>query len=223
LAVCGAISSNSRYIGTSVISIMANKLSYRQDNPRYTRTLEDETPTAPPSQHATRIHTLGRAMTTRYYKKEKLGQGSFGEVWKAVDVDAGKFVALKLIKWPEQGLQSKEYEMLKREVECSASLSHPNIVEFISAQGWGGPHLEIFTRLKDGNIQTLIHNGLFIQDSRSTTCLLCHMLQALDHIAFRGIIHRDVKPENILYTCLPAGGYTFQLTDFGVCNVMTDA
>jgi serine/threonine protein kinase len=43
-------------------------------------------------------------MTTRYYKKEKLGQGSFGEVWKAVDVDAGKFVALKLIKWLEQGL-----------------------------------------------------------------------------------------------------------------------
>jgi hypothetical protein len=100
------------------------QLSYRQDNPRYTRTLENEMPTAPPSQHATRIHTLGRAMTTRYYKREKLGQGSFGEVWKAVDVDAGKFVALKLIKWPEQGFQSKEYEMLKREVECSASLSH---------------------------------------------------------------------------------------------------
>jgi serine/threonine protein kinase len=49
------------------------------------------------------------------------------------------------------------------------------------------------------------------------------MLQALDHIAFKGIIHRDVKPENILYTYLPAGGYTFQLTDFGVCNAMTDA
>jgi len=106
------------------------EISYREDHPRFTRTVDDETPTALPSMRATRIHTpvvqtagvQGRVKKIRYYKKKQIGKGSFGEVWKAVDVDTGKFFALKLVKWPD--LQSREYTALKREVEYSAGLSH---------------------------------------------------------------------------------------------------
>ena len=49
------------------------------------------------------------------------------------------------------------------------------------------------------------------------------MLQALDYLASQGIMHRGVKPENILYQALPDGGYTFQLTEFGVCSAIADA
>ena len=53
--------------------------------------------------------------------------------------------------------------------------------------------------------------------------VLPHMLQALDHIASQGIIHRDVKPENILYVTQPDGQYWFQLGDFGLCGRCVDA
>lgn len=99
----------------------------------------------------------------------------------------------------------------------------PNIVRYISAQGFGGEHLEIFTELKEGNIHDLIQKDLFIRDNDSATSLLHHMLQALDYLAFKGLVHRDIKPANIPYAPLPTGGYTFQLTDFGLCNAITGA
>ncbi|KAF1962523.1 calcium/calmodulin-dependent protein kinase [Byssothecium circinans] len=210
---------------------LKKQISYREDHPCFTRTVDDETPTALPSKRATRIHTpavhntaaQGLAKQIRFYKKTMLGEGSFGEVWRAVDVDSGDLFALKLVKWPDHGLHSHEYTMLKREVETLAAMSHPNIVEFISAQSLGVKHLAIFTQLKEGNIEDIIKKDVFIRDRDSATSLLRHMLQALDYLAFNGIVHRDVKPANILYTSLPAGGYTFQLADFGLCNFIVDA
>ncbi|KAF1951794.1 hypothetical protein CC80DRAFT_186068 [Byssothecium circinans] len=63
-------------------------IASREDHPRFTRTVDDEIPTVLPSKRTTRIHTLvvhtpgvqGPAKTIRYYTKEKLGKGSFGEV-----------------------------------------------------------------------------------------------------------------------------------------------
>jgi len=108
------------------------QIANREDHPRFTRTVDDEIPTALPSKRTTRIHTpvvhtpgvRGSAKTIRYYKKVELGRGSFGEVHKVVDIDSGEFFALKLVKWPERGLQSQQYTMLKREVETFARMSH---------------------------------------------------------------------------------------------------
>lgn len=96
-------------------------------------------------------------------------------------------------------------------------------MEYISAQGWTEEDFEIFTKLKEGSVQDLISQDLFTRDPSSVDPLLHQMLQALDYLAYNDMIHRDVKPENILYTSLPHGGYTFQLTDFGLCNVVSDA
>lgn len=52
---------------------------------------------------------------------------------------------------------------------------------------------------------------------------IAQMLETLDCLAHNGIVHRDVKPENILYVSGPGGQYTFQLGDFGLCNRVVDA
>jgi serine/threonine protein kinase len=49
------------------------------------------------------------------------------------------------------------------------------------------------------------------------------MLQAFDCLAWKGIVHRDEKPENILYVSQPSGQYQFQLRDFGLCNRVVNA
>jgi Protein kinase domain len=69
--------------------------------------------------------------------------------------------------------------------------------------------------LKEGTLESLIKKGSGPAVAES---VFYHILQALDCLAFNGIVHRDVKPENILYIPKLGGQYQFQLGDFGLCN-----
>lgn len=73
----------------------------------------------------------------------------------------------------------------------------------------------IFMGLKHGSLASLIQDALMTGNLATT--MFHHMLQALDYISAQGIIHRDVKPENILFIRVN-NGYVFQLADFGLCN-----
>lgn len=77
--------------------------------------------------------------------------------------------------------------------------------------------------LKEGTLEALIDSGT--DASAIAESVFPQMLQALDCIAWKGIVHRDVKPENILYVSLsqPDSQYQFQLGDFGLCNRIIDA
>ena len=65
----------------------------------------------------------------------------------------------------------------------------------------------------------LIHRDLFVEDMPSAVSPLGKMLQALDCLAFKSIVHRDIKLE-ILSTTPPTNGYIFRLVDFGLCNAI---
>ncbi|KAJ5244027.1 hypothetical protein N7489_004123 [Penicillium chrysogenum] len=210
---------------SQTMEIVRNREGVRNDymdNPRLARTTDD-LETVPPSQMQTRIHTPGpRQLTMRYIKVDRLGAGQFGVVYKALNVDTGKFLAVKIIQRPEQASAQAAWEVskyyaLKREVEHLSRISHPHIVDFITSQGWEGPSAEIFMGLKDGTLESLIKGG----DPNVQTiaaCALHQMLQALDCLAANDIVHQDVKPENVLYTALPGMQYHFQLGDFGLSN-----
>ena len=75
--------------------------------------------------------------------------------------------------------------------------------------------------LKEGTLESLVESRA--NASAIANSVFPQMLQALDCIAWKGIIHRDVKPKNILYISQPGGQYQFQLGDFGLCNHAVDA
>jgi hypothetical protein len=102
----------------------------RMENPRLSRTV-DEAPTDLPSRRETRPHTPGqRQLKMRYVKAgPKLGSGQFGTVHKAIDVDSGKFMAVKILERPTRASKQEDwrqslYYALKREVETLSEISH---------------------------------------------------------------------------------------------------
>lgn len=89
-------------------------------------------------------------------------------------------------------------------------------MQFFGAQGRDGPQVELFMGLNEGTLSSLVKDSA--DASAVAESFFPQMLQALDCIAYMGIVHRDVKPENILYVSQPEGLYHFQLADFGLCN-----
>ncbi|KAL9013399.1 MAG: hypothetical protein Q9173_001901 [Seirophora scorigena] len=215
--------------------------SQGRENPRLARTM-DEAPTVALSRRVTRINTPGDAsLLVRYIKGRQLGSGQFGTVYKALDVDSATIIAVKIIKRPQCGWEADSWNRMKREVETLARIHHvfglyylmilplltsskPHIIDYLGAQGWAGPQVELFMGLKEGSLENLIRGDMFQENqTQIVTALFPQMLQALDCLAHENIVHRDIKPDNILYTLLPNGRYYFQLTDFGLCNLATQA
>ncbi|OAP65170.1 hypothetical protein AYL99_01142 [Fonsecaea erecta] len=192
----------------------------RVHNPRWARTIEDG-PTDLPSWYNTRLHTPALGAVQRTMDIGPLGRGSYGEVRKSVDLDSGCFVATKIIHLPPKVdfAMSNEEVLLRREVKVLSSVSHKNIVEYLGSSGWDTSDVNIHMSLKPGNLCDLLRKSPGIRSNKDVLTRLWHeMLEALDYLAYRGWIHRDVKPENILYTPSGDNNYLFQLADFGLAN-----
>ncbi|RMZ80254.1 hypothetical protein DV738_g2924, partial [Chaetothyriales sp. CBS 135597] len=192
----------------------------RPQNPRWALTIEDG-PIDLPTWYNTRLHTPAIGAVRRTVDIGMLGSGAFGEVWKAVDQDSGCLVAVKKVNLPAgDGLTPTHEEViLRREIKVLSSVSHKNIVKYLGSSGWGTGDVHIYMSLKTGNLWNLLQKTPALRTDDNLLLRLFHeMLQALDYLAFRGWVHRDVKPENILYSPVGADGYLFQLTDFGFAH-----
>ena len=156
--------------------------------------------------------SAGDVIAGRYKLVELIGRGGMSSVWKAHDRLLDRIVAIKVLH--EQFTKDEEYvERFRREARSVAQLSHPNIVTVIDRGEEDGRQYIVFEYVEGENLKQLIERdgALAVRDALS---MALQMARALGFAHDRGLIHRDVKPQNVL---LNEDGQA-KMTDFGIAR-----
>jgi serine/threonine protein kinase len=150
----------------------------------------------------------------RYRLQRRLGAGAFGTVWLARDERLDRDVAIKIL--PRERIVGGRFE---REARTAARLAHPGIVTLYEAAVDDEGAYLVSELVRGPTLHELMRDGrLSDQDILAIAIALC---DALDHAHTQGVVHRDVKPSNVLIPDRPAtSAQTAKLTDFGVALVV---
>lgn len=156
---------------------------------------------------------IGKVLGKRYELIEKVGEGGMGLVYKAKDHLLNRFVAVKILK-PELTEDEEFINKFKKESLSSASLSHPNIVNIYDVGVEDGIYYIVMEFVKGKTLKQVIKEKapMSYMDVINISRQIC---QALEHAHNNNIVHRDVKPQNILIT---QDGIA-KVTDFGIARV----
>ena len=174
-------------------------------------------PPVPPSRPPTRPPIDAALVNGRYRLGALIGQGGGSRVHEAIDLRTGATVALKLIHLPDDlpVLQRSEWQVrLQREADLSRRLNHPDIVAVIEAGLQGTQAWLAMERVRGNDL------GRYTEPQRRLPENLvlrigARLGSALSHAHAHGVVHRDLKPGNILIN-LAAG--QVKLADFGVAH-----
>ena len=145
-----------------------------------------------------------------------LGRGGMADVYRAEDERLGREVALKAVP-PEFARDPERVERFEHEVRAAARLTHPNIVTVYEFGQGAGQHFYTMALMPGGDLKARIGAHPDGMPSEQARAVAAAMARALDYAHKRGLVHRDVKPENILFGEDGAP----QLTDFGIARAMS--
>jgi eukaryotic-like serine/threonine-protein kinase len=145
----------------------------------------------------------------------ELGRGGMGIVYQATDLTLGRQVALKIMfaeRWPQEA-RPHLLEIFDREARATAKLSHPSIVSLYYAGDDGGLFFLVLELLRGESLQARIDRAL--PTSSEAADIIEQILQGLIHAHEHGILHRDLKPQNV-FVCDDG---RVRLLDFGLASL----
>lgn len=146
----------------------------------------------------------------RYRLGPKIAEGAVGAVYRAHDMTLGRDVAIKVLR-AELARDDAVRERFRRETQAAAQISHPNIVKILDTGEAGGRPYVVMEYLPEPDLKEIIvRYAPLPEDKVAEMGMDC--CRALEYIHRLGLVHRDVKPQNILFT---ADG-TAKLSDFGI-------
>jgi serine/threonine protein kinase len=157
---------------------------------------------------------VGSLVLNRFLIERRIGSGGFGTVYEAWDGRLERPVAVKAI----ESANSPGSDRVLREAQAAARLNHPGIVTLYEMGEEDGNAL-LVTELVDGSTLAELNRDGTLSD-REVGEIGADLCEALDHAHTRSVVHRDIKPQNVLVT--EEGEPHAKLMDFGVAR-LTDA
>ncbi|AHF07634.1 Stk1 family PASTA domain-containing Ser/Thr kinase [Desulfitobacterium metallireducens] len=160
---------------------------------------------------------MSKVLSDRYEIIEKIGVGGMAIVYKAKDLLLNRVVTIKVLR--EQFASDDDFvRRFRREAQSAASLSHPNIVSIYDVGKDGDTEYIVMEYVEGQNLKELIRNYAPLSSEQSIN-LARQIAEAIRHAHEHHIIHRDIKPHNILVT---ADGRA-KVTDFGIARAVSAA
>ena len=155
-----------------------------------------------------------RVFSNRYELTHLIARGGMAQVYRARDLQLDRPVALKVL-FPELSVDRAFVERFRREAQAAANLSHPNIVPVFD---WGEDSGSYFIVMEfvDGRPLSAVLRESGPLSAQQTATIGAHVAAALAFAHRHGVVHRDVKPGNVLIT---ADGIV-KVTDFGIARAM---
>ncbi|MGW4031484.1 protein kinase domain-containing protein [Streptomyces sp. NPDC004838] len=160
-----------------------------------------------------------RVLSGRYELVEAVGRGGMGEVWRALDRELGRTVAVKVL--PPELTQHEEFRSrFRREARTVASLSHRGVAVLhdVGEDGEGAsatPYL-VMEFIEGRTLAEVLRDGPL--NPQRAAAMVRDVADALAHSHSQGLIHRDIKPSNIMVTSAGA----VKVLDFGIAKVVAE-
>ncbi|CAM3719979.1 Stk1 family PASTA domain-containing Ser/Thr kinase [Cohnella lubricantis] len=160
---------------------------------------------------------IGQTLGGRYELLARIGGGGMALVYKARDILLNRFVAVKVLR--QQFANDDDFvRRFRREAQAAASLSHPNIVSIYDVGQEDDTHYIVMELVEGHNLNEIIRDRAPLQVEEAVR-IAAQICDALDHAHHNQIIHRDIKPHNILI----GNNGRVKVTDFGIARAVTSS
>ena len=164
---------------------------------------------------------LGQVLDDKYRLERLLGQGGMGAVFLATHLGTDRYVALKLIA--PQFMRNQEFvERFKREARAAGRLRHPNVVD-VTDFGFSGEGEDRVAYLVMEYLDGCTLSDVLAEENRLPLYWVVDILEqvcgAVQEAHQQGILHRDLKPDNIWLEPNRLGGYRVKVLDFGIAKL----
>ena len=147
---------------------------------------------------------------------QMIGAGAMARVYKATQLSLNRTVAIKVL--PKRFSENPEYvERFEKEGEAAAKLNHPNIVQAIDVGMAGGSHYFVMEYVEGRTIYQDLAEGKVFAEQEALDIII-QVARALAHAHYHGLVHRDVKPKNIMISI----DGKVKLADMGLAREITD-
>ncbi|KAF8634471.1 hypothetical protein AX15_000912 [Amanita polypyramis BW_CC] len=206
------IDPSSRSFWQRVSHLLHEREEQRAMNVKVGRVLDDE---KPEDRSLVFLATSCSSISIRWQQGRFIGAGAFGSVYLAVNLDSGSLMAVKEIKFQELTGMSNLYAQIKDELSVMEMLHHPNVVEYYGIEVHRDRVYIFEEYCQGGSLAQLLEHGR-IEDEGIIQVYTMQMLEGLAYLHSKGIVHRDIKPDNILLDHLGV----IKFVDFGAAKIL---